>query len=112
MQQPANQSAPAPSRASSSPVNILMADSIYLAMLDKNYEKQLEGESSMQVDTPSTPQSNGPLTFEKPTFEAPSHPAKGKLWHTHNLSMWAARHYNIVEDLAQAPCAMSSLDVL
>ena len=59
------------------------------------------------------PQSNGPLTFEKSTIEAPSHPSKGELWHTtHNLNARAAQHYNIVEDLAQALRAMSTLEVL
>ena len=58
------------------------------------------------------PQSNGPLTFEKPTFEAPSRPSKGTLQHTHNLNAWASQHYNIVEDLVQAPCAMFALEVL
>ena len=78
----------------------------------KNYEKQLEGEPSAQANSPSIPQSNGPLTFEKTTFEAPSHPSKGTLRRTHNLNARAAQHYSIVEDLAQAPCAMSTLEVL
>ena len=112
MQQPANQSVVAPSRASSSSVNILLADSIDLTMRAKNYDKQPEGEPTTQADSPSMLQSNGPLTFEKPTCEAPSHPSKGTLRHTHNLNVWASQHYNIVEDLAQASCAMSALEVL
>ena len=90
----------------------MMVDSIDLATRDKNYEKQLEGEPSVQADSPSIPQSSGPLTFEKATFEAPSHPSKGILRHTHNLNARDAQHYNIVEDLAQALCAMSALEVL
>ena len=43
MQQPANQSMVAPSGASSSSVNILMADSVDLTMRAKNYDKQPEG---------------------------------------------------------------------
>ena len=31
---------------------------------------------------------------------------------THNFNTWAPQHYSIVEDLAQAPCAMSVLQVL
>ena len=111
-QQPTNQSAVAPSGASSSSINILMVDSVDLAMWAKNYEKHPEGESSTQIDSPSMPQSNGPLTFEKPTFEAPSRPSKGTLQRTHNLNVQDAQHYNIVEDLAQALCAMSTLEVL
>ena len=59
------------------------------------------------------PQSNGPLTLNKPTFDASSRPSKGVLRHTtHNLNAWDAQHYNIVEDLSQAPCAMLALEVL
>ena len=89
-----------------------MVDSVDLAMQAKNYEKQPEGEPSSQANSPSIPQSNGPLTFEKTTFEAPSRPSKGTLRHTHNLNARAAHHYIIVEDLAQALCAMSTLEVL
>ena len=64
------------------------------------------------MDSPSLPQSNGPLTFEKTTFEAPSRPSKGTLRRTHNLNARDAQHYSIIEDLAQAPCAMSALEVL
>ena len=111
-QQPTNQSTTAPSGTGSSFVNILMADSVDLATGAKNYEKQLEGEPSNQVDSPSIPQSNGPLTFKKTTFEAPSHPSKGTLRCTHNLNAQDSQHYNIIKDLAQAPCAMSALEVL
>ena len=90
----------------------MMADAVDLATRVKNYEKQPEGEASTHVDSPSLPQSNGPLTFEKTTFEAPSHPSKGTLRRTHNMNARAAQHYNIVEDLAQALCAMSALEVL
>ena len=112
MQQPATQSTTAPSGVGSSSVHIMMADAVDLAMRAKNYEKQREGEPSTHVDSPSLPQSNGPLTFKKTTFEATSHPSKGTLRHTHNLNAQAAQHYSIVEDLAQALCAMSTLEVL
>ena len=79
VKQPAPQSATAPSGAGSSSVHIIMVDTVDLAMRAKSYEKQLEGE-----------QSNGPLTFEKPTFEAPSRPSKGTLRCTHNLNAQAA----------------------
>ena len=111
-QVPAQQTAHPPSGATSSSVHIMMADAVDLATRAKNYEKQPEGESSTHVDSPSQPQSHSPLTFEKPTFEAPSHPSKGTLRRTHNLNARAAQHYSIVEDLAQAPCAMSALEVL
>jgi hypothetical protein len=111
-QQPAPQSVATLSRDGSSSVHIMMVDVIDLAMQAKNYEKQREGEPFAHTDSPSLPQSNGPLTFEKTTFEAPSHPSKGTLRCTHNLNTQAAQHYSIVEDLAQAPCAMFALEVL
>ena len=89
-----------------------MADTVDLATRAKSYEKQLEGEPSTHANSPFQPQSNGSLTFEKPTFEAPSRPSKGTLRHTHNLNARSAQHYSIVEDLAHAPCAMSTLEVL
>lgn len=59
------------------------------------------------------PQSNGLHTVNKPTFDAPSRPSKRALRHTtHNLNTRASQHYNIIEDLAQEPCAMSTLEVL
>ena len=86
VQQPANKSTVAPSGASSSSINIMMADSVDLTTRAKNYDKQPEGEPSAHADSPSLPQSNGPLTFEKTTFEAPSRPSKGTLRRTHNLN--------------------------
>ena len=80
----------------SSSIHIMMADVVDLATRAKNYNKQLEGEPSAHVDTPSLPLSNGPLTFEKTTFEAPSHPSKGTLRRTHNLNARASQHYSIV----------------
>jgi hypothetical protein len=112
MQQPATQSAIALLGAGSSLVHIMMVDSVDLAMWANNYDKQPEGEPAAHADPPSLPQSNGPLTFEKTTFEAPSHHSKGTLRHTHNLNEWAAQHYSIIEDLAQASCAMFTLEVL
>jgi hypothetical protein len=90
----------------------MMADVIDLAMQAMNHKKQPEGEAFTHVDSPSLPQSNGLLTFEKTTFEAPSHPSKGTLQCTHNLNARAAQYYSIVEDLAQGPCAISTLEVL
>ena len=105
-QQPANQSVVAPFGANSSSVNILMVDYVDLTTRAKNYDKQPEGESSTHTDSPSMPHSNGPLTLEKPTFEALSHPSKRA------LQCANCQHYNIIEYLAQALCAMLALEVL
>ena len=111
-QVPAPQSVATPSRVGSSSIHIMMVDNVDLSTQAKSYEKQPEGEPFSHADSPSQLQSNGPLTFDKPTFEVPSHPSKGTLRRTHNLNAWSTQHYSIVEDLAQAPCAMSALEVL
>lgn len=57
-----------------------------------------------------TPESNGPLHIENPTLEIVTCPPKGAMKITiHNPNVRAAQNYIIVEDLAQAPCAMSVL---
>ena len=98
--------------ASSSSTTILMTDTIIgLSMRAKNYEKS-EGHPTKN-DTPSTSQPDLSPTLEKPTFELPSHPSKEIVHQTmHNFNTWATQHYTIVEDLSQAPCAMSTLEVL
>ena len=56
---------------------------------------------------------SGPLQIEKPSFDSILRPPKSTIWKsTLNPSSQAAQNYNIVEDLAQAPCAMSALEVL
>ena len=68
VQQPTTQSAVASSGARSSSAHIMMADAVDLGTRAKNYEKQPEGEASAHTDSPSLPQSNGPLTIKKTTF--------------------------------------------
>ena len=84
---------------------------IGLSMRAKNYDA-LEGRSTT-TDSPLTSQPNHSLTLDKPAFELPSHASKVTLHRTtHNFNTIATQHYSIVEDLAHAPRAMSSLDVL
>jgi hypothetical protein len=60
----------------------------------------------------ASPQS-GPLQIKKPSFDSILCPPKSTIRKsTFNPSSRAAQNYNIVEDLAQAPCAMSSLEFL
>lgn len=64
-------------------------------------------------DTPSTSQPDSSLTFEKPTFKLPFHPSKAALRQTtHNFNTHHDQHYSTFEDLAQALCVMSALEVL
>ena len=65
------------------------------------------------VNPPSVSPPSGPLQIEKPYFDSILRPPKSTIWKsTFNPNSRAAQNYNIVEDLAQAPCAMSALEVL
>jgi hypothetical protein len=67
------------------------------------------------TDPPSTSVTppSGPLQIEKPNFDSILHPPKSTIQKsTFNPNSRASQNYNIVEDLAQAPCAMSTLEVL
>ena len=55
----------------------------------------------------------GSLTIEKPTIGIVPHPPKGDLCRTmHNPNARVAHNENVVEKIAQAPCSMSSMEVL
>ena len=54
-----------------------------------------------------------PLHIERPQIDTAIHPPKVVIQKSiHTPSLHAAQHYNVVEYLAQAPCAMSTLEVL
>ena len=56
---------------------------------------------------------NGSLTIEKPTIDIVPQPPKGVLSKSkHTPNVREDQNYSLVEDLAQAPCAMSALEVL
>ena len=68
---------------------------------------------AQEPGTSSNPPSLNDLYIERPTSDPVIHPPKGTLrLTTHNTSARAAQNYNIVEDLVQAPSAMSTLEVL
>jgi hypothetical protein len=60
------------------------------------------------------PPTNGPLHLERPSLDTVLHPpTKGVVQKsTFNPHARATQNYSIVEDLAQAPSAMSALEVL
>jgi hypothetical protein len=65
------------------------------------------------ANPPSISPPSGPLHIEKPSFDSILHPPKSTIWKsTFNPNSRAAQNYNIVEDLAQALCAMFALEVL
>ena len=73
---------------------------------NKNYEKETS-EKGKSIGETSTP-----LTIKKLAKIMPKIP-KGVFKKTlHNPNARAASNYSVVEDLAQIPCAMSSLEVL
>ena len=78
---------------------------------DPPQEKKSDDVPSEKPST-STPPNNG-LHIEKPIPEAIFRPPKGTLRKSIiNPNARATQYYNIVEDLAQEPCAMSALEVL
>ena len=83
---------------------------------DKPVEKKDESTSSMKVPSANSsppPPSNGPLTFEKPNLDLILRPPKSTLRKSiFNPNAGASQFYNVVEDLAQAVCAMSTVEVL
>jgi hypothetical protein len=69
---------------------------------------------SLVQQPPSTSPPNGPLHLERPSLDTILHPPpKGVVQKSSfNPHARAAQKYSIVEDLAQAPSAMSALEVL
>jgi hypothetical protein len=62
------------------------------------------------ISTSYIPAPQGSLTIEKPSFDSLLRPPKSTIRKVvFNPNAWAAQNYNIVEDLAKAPCAMSTL---
>ena len=54
-----------------------------------------------------------PLQIERPVLDSILRPPKASIkWATHNPNSRDAQNYSVVEDLAQAPCAMSVLEEL
>jgi hypothetical protein len=111
----------------SSSAHLYMFNGINLTTLSKTYDTMgnpdkgkdtngtgtLPDPSSSFVSLPLVNPPSGPLQIEKPTFDSILRPPKSTICKaTFNPSSCAAQNYNIVEDLAQAPCAMSVLEVL
>ena len=61
----------------------------------------------------SESQLNGSLTIEKPTIYIVPPPPKGDLCGTmHNPNARAAHNENVIEEIAQTPCAVFAMEVL
>ena len=97
----------------------MSSDTINLYTWSQNYDKPVDKKedhsSSGKAPSTSSPESSStvPLSIKKPTLDLILRPPKSTLRKAvFNLNAWAAQFYNVVEDLAQAPCAMSTLEVL
>ena len=97
----------------------MSSDTISLQTQSQNYEKLVDKKEyhSSSGKSPSTSSlessSTVPLTNEKPTLDTILCPPKSTLWKAiFNPNARVAQFNNGGEDLAQAPCAMSTLEVL
>ena len=97
----------------------MSSETINLSTHSQSYDNspKKKDENPSPKKTPSTisptSSSNGPLTIEKPNLDLILHPPKSTLINSiFNPNSRAAQFYNVVEDLAQAPCAISTLEVL
>ena len=83
---------------------------------DKPPKKKYEGDSpenTPSINPSPPPPSNAPLTIDKPSLDTMLGLPKSTIRNfVFSPSARAAHFYNIVEDLAQAPCTMSTLEVL
>jgi len=85
---------------------------VHISTWSKEYPPPAGKETEVPSSVP--PSSLGLLHIEQPSTEAVIRPPpKGVLRKSsYNPNARAAQHYSIVEDLAQAPLAMSALEVL
>jgi hypothetical protein len=110
-----------PSTSTSSYVLICTGDStkknVALTTRAKDYTPSKEKVDDLPPDlvqpSPPNPPTNGPLHLERPSLDMVLRPPKGVVKKSSfNPHARAAQNYSIVEDLAQAPSAMSALEVL
>ena len=80
---------------------------------DTTPDKQVNGSAPFQPSNATPRLSNGSLQIEKPIFDNVLRRHKGSIRKsTFNPNVRASQNYNIVENLAHEPCAMSTLEVL
>jgi hypothetical protein len=92
-------------------------DNVALTTRAKDYTPSKEKVDDLPPDlvqpSPPNPPTNGPLHLERPSLDTVLRPLKGVVKKSaFNPHARAAQNYSIVEDLAQAPSAMSALEVL
>ena len=96
---------------SSDTINLQNWSQIYKKPTDKKEGNSSSGKAPSTGSPESS--SSGPLTIEKPNLDVVLCPPKSTLRKVFlNPNSQATQFYNVVEDLAQAPCTMSTLEVL
>ena len=89
---------------------------VSLTTRSHNYDPPLEKkDDNSSTDKPivSTPPPANNILIEKSIIDAIFRPPKSTIRKSiFNPNVRDAQYYNIVEDLTQAPCAMSTLEVL
>ena len=84
----------------------------YDAIPNLNMNESAKGKNLVDENSFGPPP-NGSLHIEKPISDTILHPRNNTIHKAvFNPNVRVAQNYNIVEDLAQAPCAMSTLEVL
>ena len=98
---------------------MISLDTINLQTQSQNYDKPANNKedysSSGKAPSTSCPPSSStfPLSIEKPTLDMILRPPKSTpRKDVFNPNAQAGQFYNVVEDLAQAPCAISTLELL
>jgi hypothetical protein len=94
-----------------------MKNNVSLTTRAKDYtpskEKVDDSPPNLVQPSPSNPPINGPLHIERPSLDTVLRPPKGVVKKSSfNPHARVAQNYSIIEYLAQAPSAMSSLEVL
>ena len=95
---------------------MMSSETVHLNITSQSYDSppknKNDGVPSKKPLVSTAPPSNG-LQIEKPIPDAILRPPKSTLWNSIlNPNVHATEYYNIVEDLAQAPCTMLTLEVL
>ena len=105
--------------SSTKEVQMMSSETVSLTTHSKSYDKSKEKKNenpslgkAPPIGSPAS-SSNGPLTIEKPNLDMILHPPKSTLRKVvFNPNALATQFSNVVEDLAQEPCVMSTLEVL
>ena len=102
------------SSSSTEEIRMMYSYTINLNTHSHSYDKLVEKKDEKVPSTSSSPcPSNGPVVIKKPNLDLILRPPKATLKKVvFNPNARAAQLYNVVEDLAQAPCLVSTLEVL